>query len=97
MAYNSSKIMSVDDSVLNGVLSIIQGSNKRMWSGTMTELGTNLIKVLTKKQSEMLPGSPGALRVVLNRVINRIRNRKVSVKFARTTDYMRTRIVKFTR
>ncbi len=96
MASNSEKMMSVDEAVMHGVLSIING-NTKVWSGTMTELNATLSRVLGRKQSRVLPGSPGALRVVLNRVVNRLRNRRLSVRFARTTDHTRTRFVKFTR
>jgi hypothetical protein len=97
MASNSSKIVNVDEAVMTGVLSIISGNNARTWTGTMTGLNSNLKKVLGRRQSQVLPGSPGALRIVLNRVVNRLRNRKISVRFARTTDHTRTRFVKFSR
>lgn len=95
MTYNS-KTMLVDNLILEGVLTILE-KNDSSWIGTMTELNSNLVKVLGKKRSDMLPGSPSALRIVLNRVVNRLRNRKVSVKFARLNDHVRTRYVKFTR
>ena len=97
MASNSSRIMSVDEAVMTGVLSIINGNNARTWTGTMTELNSILKKVLGRRQSQVLPGSPGALRIVLNRVVNRLRNRRIGVRFARTTDHTRTRFVKFSR
>jgi hypothetical protein len=97
MASNGSKIVNVDEAVMTGVLSIISGNNARTWTGTMTGLNSNLKKVLGRRQSQVLPGSPGALRIVLNRVVNRLRNRKISVRFARTTDHTRTRFVKFSR
>lgn len=92
----TSKINSVNEAVLTGVASLLE-KNGQVWTGTMTELNLALVKNLGRKSSSMLPGSPGALRVVLNRVINRIRNRGISVRFARTTDHARTRYVKFTR
>jgi hypothetical protein len=89
--------INVDDVVLNGILEVLKKSNVKVWSGTMTELNSALVRVLGRKRSEILPGSPGALRTVTNRVVNRLRNRKVSVKFVRTTDHTRTRLVRFTR
>lgn len=83
----------VDEIVFNGVTNLL---NNNSWTGTMTDLKTCLNKRLNKEQRTLLPGSPGALRVVLNRVINRIRNKGISVKFARTNDHARTRYVKFT-
>jgi len=94
---SNSKQIKVDDVVLNSVLEVLRKHGSRTWTGTMTELSTALTKVVGKRQSDVLPGSPSALRVVLNRVVNRLRTRKVSVKFARTNDHMRTRYVKFTR
>jgi hypothetical protein len=97
MASISNKIMNVDEAVMQGVLSIIGNGNTGKWTGTMTELRTTLNRVLGRKQAKVLPGSPGALRIVLNRVVNRLRNRRISVRFARTTDHARTRFVRFTR
>ena len=92
---SNSKNISLDNVVLNGIIRVIDRKDNMVWTGTMTELGSSLVRVLSKKQSAMLPGSPGALRVVINRVINRLRSRGVSVRFARTTDHVRTRYVRF--
>ena len=89
--------INVDNVVLTGILTVLDRSNVRSWSGTMTELQTVLVRVLGKKRSTVLPGSPGALRVVVNRVVNRLRSRSVSVRFSRTTDHARTRFVRFSR
>lgn len=88
----------VETVVLNGVTSLMRNVKRgRNWTGTMTELNTNLVSVLGRKASRDLPGSPSALRVVLNRVANRLRNSGVGVKFGRTTDHTRTRFVRFSR
>lgn len=92
---SNSKTNSLDNAVVDGVIRVIDRSNVQAWTGTMTELNSALVKVLGKKQSLVLPGSPGALRVVVNRVANRLRSRGVSVRFARTTDRNRTRYVRF--
>jgi len=92
MALNS-KTNSVDDVVLQGVMKVVS-SDGSSWRGTMTELNSNLNKVL---KTNSLPGSPSALRVVLNRITNRLRSRGVSIRFGRTTDRMRTRFVRFVR
>lgn len=84
---------SIDDTVLNSVLNVV---GNQVWLGTMTELKTALSKNLGRNRS-ILPGSPGALRVVINRVVNRLRSRKISVRFLRTTDHARTRLVRFAR
>lgn len=90
-----SKTNSVDNLVLESVLQFTEKNTS--WEGTMTELRTYLVKMLGKKQSASLPGSASALRVVLNRIVNRLRNRKVSVKFVRLNDHVRTRYVRFAR
>lgn len=88
---NSNKMtsnMSVDNVVFNGILTVVN-KNKNSWVGTMTDLNSALQRVLGKQSQ--LPGSPAALRIVTNRVINRLRNRKISVKFSRTAQ---TRLIK---
>lgn len=105
MASNSKKVVrrtttetSVDSVVFSGIVSVVKGMRKgTIWTGTMTELNSALVSTLGRKNSNILPGSPSALRVVLNRVVSRLRNNKVSVKFGRTTDHSRTRYVKFSR
>lgn len=87
----------VNDIVFRSISTIVDKNNEDRWIGTMTELMTAMNRVLSKKQRTMLPGSPSALRVVINRVVNRLRNRGVGVKFTRTTDHARTRLVRFTR
>jgi hypothetical protein len=102
MISNSKKVVrktssenTVENLVYNGVIKSVKKGT--VWTGTMTELNSALVSVLGKKNSNVLPGSPSALRVVLNRVVSRLRNSKVSVKFGRTTDHSRTRYVKFSR
>ena len=82
--------INIDDVVLTGVLKILDKNNQ--YFGTMTDLSLDLIKSLGK--TAVLPRSPSALRIVLNRVVNRLRSRGVSVKFGRTNDHNRTRFVK---
>jgi len=91
-----SAIDSVDDIVFRGVSSVVEKQSKDMWIGTMTELARALNRVSSKRQRTILPGSPGALRVVINRVVNRLRNSGIGVRFVRTTDHGRTRLVRFT-
>lgn len=87
----------INDTVLDGILMVLDKSNVGSWSSTMTKLETALVRVLGKKRSIVLPGSPAALRVVINRVVNRLRTRGISVRFTRTTDHTRTRVVRFSR
>jgi hypothetical protein len=84
----------VNDIVFSGILNVVNRNRTNKWSGTMTDLGSLLRRVLSKKQSAVLPKSPSALRVVTNRVVNRLRNKSVSVKFVRSTDRARTRLVR---
>lgn len=94
----NSKTNSVDNVVLQGVLKALESNaTSRQWHGTMTELHAILKKSCNKNQNKdnLLPGSPSALRVAVNRVTNRLRRRGVSVKFGRANDRTRTRFVKF--
>lgn len=94
MATNN-RVSIVDDVIFRGINSIVERQAEGTWIGTMSELNTALNRVLSKKQRTLLPGSPGALRVVINRLANRIRNRGIGVRFGRTTDHSRTRYVRF--
>jgi len=85
----------VEEIVLRGIVSVME--NRSVWVGTMTNLTTALNRVLSKHQRTVLPNSPSALRLVINRVINRLRNRGVGVRFGRSTDHARTRYVRFAR
>lgn len=85
----------VNDVVCRGILSVVERRSNGNWLGTMTELVTALNRVLSKRQRTFLPGSPGALRVTINNVANRLRNRGIGVRFGRTTDHTRTRYVRF--
>lgn len=87
----------VNEIAVRGVISVMEGQSGSKWTGTMTNLTTALNRVLSRRQRTLLPGSPGALRVVINRVVNRLRNRGIGVRFGRTTDHARTRYVRFTR
>jgi hypothetical protein len=85
--------------VVNSVVKFLNGMkniNQNVWTGTMTSLDKNLRRVMGKSLPENWPGSPSALRVVLNKSINRLRNRKIRVQFERSSDRSRTRIVQIT-
>lgn len=104
MAYKSkiitrrnNTINEVDNIVFRGISAVVNAeSNGGLWKGTMSELMTALNRVSSKRQRTILPGSPGALRIVINRVASRIRNRGIGIRFGRTTDHARTRFVRFT-
>jgi len=81
--------------VFNGILSVLDQHPDTSWIGTMTNLSSLLNRALPKTERSMLPRSPSALRIVVNQVVNRLRNRGIGVKFARTTDHGRTRYVRF--
>jgi hypothetical protein len=86
----------VNDLVFTKVNTIVSNQSGSKWIGTMTNLMTALNRVSSRRQRGILPGSPGALRVVINRVANRLRSRGIGVRFNRTTDHARTRYVRFT-
>ena len=91
---SKTNVNNVNDVIFRGVLSVVERHSAGHWNGTMTELNTTLNRVLSKKQRTMLPGSPGALRMVINKITNRLRNKGMSVRFGRTKDHMRTRFVR---
>jgi len=95
MASNNRENDQVSDSILAGVLALLNRRTSGEWVGTMSELDNSLVRVLGKKIPENWPRSPSALRVALNKAVNRLRVRKVTVRFGRTSDHMRTRYVKF--
>lgn len=86
----------IDEIVLAKVSTVVENQSGSRWTGTMTNLMTAINRVSSRRQREILPGSPGALRVVINRIANRLRNRGIGVRFGRTTDHARTRFVRFT-
>lgn len=89
---NSSKV-DVSDTIFRGVISMLKRRSK--YEGTMSQLNGILVKSVGRNDSKW-PGSPSALRVSLNRVVNRLRNAGVSIRFVRSTDHVRTRLVKMT-
>ncbi len=86
----------VNELVFTKINTVVSNQSGSRWTGTMTNLMTALNRVSSKRQREILPGSPGALRVVINRIANRLRNRGIGVRFNRSTDHARTRYVRFT-
>lgn len=86
----------IDEIVLSKIYTVVESQSGSKWTGTMTNLMSAINRVSSKRQREILPGSPSALRVVINRVANRLRNRGIGVRFGRTTDHARTRYVRFT-
>lgn len=94
----NSTVTSVETVVLSGVTQVLRNVRRGGdWTGTMTELNRALVSALGRRASASLPGSPSALRVVLNRVVRKLRSNGVSVRFGRTTDHARTRYVSFSR
>lgn len=93
----NTEVTDIGDIALRGIKSIVDSQG--VWTGTMTSLQTALkrTKVLSVNQKSLLPRSPSALRIAVNRVVNRLRSRGIGVKFGRTTDHTRTRFVRFTR
>jgi len=91
---SNSKTNEVSNVVFESVKSVL---NKRgNWTGRMTDLDTLLRRDLKKNVPENWPGSPSALRVRLNSVVNRLRNAGMSIRFVRASNRTRTRLVRFT-
>jgi hypothetical protein len=93
----NSKTNQVRNEVSNTIFSSVRSIVARRttpWVGTMTELGETIENRVSVPKN--WPGSASALRVAFNRVINRLRNAGVSVRFTRSTNHMRTRLVVLT-
>lgn len=86
--------LSTDEVVLQGVISLIDRRPSQSWNGTMSTLQNALRRSTSVESRSALPRSPSALRVVLNRIVNRVRTRGISVKFSRTNT---VRSVQFSR
>ena len=67
---------------------------KGLWLGTMTDLNLAVGKTARLK-AKVVSASPSVLRLQLNKVVNRLRNAGLSVRFYRSPDKARTRLVKF--
>lgn len=93
MTLNSKINNEISDAMFNGVRTILS-RRTTPWIGTMTELDASLNRVLRDRVPSDWPGSPSALRVSFNRVVNRLRNAGVSIRFTRSTDHTRTRLVR---
>jgi hypothetical protein len=88
MVYNK-KEMTVSDALVFGIKTLVR-RRATPWVGTMTQLNEVLQNRL-HTLPENWPGSASALRVALNKAVNRIRNAGVSVRFSRS----KTRLVEF--
>lgn len=91
----TNRYVEVNEVIYKGITSVVERKSDGIWVGTMSELTGALNRVLSKRQRTLLPASPSALRLAVNRVVSRIRNKGISVKFGRTTDHTRTRFVRF--
>lgn len=97
MASNSKANSEVSNTLFSGVKSIIR-RRATPWVGTMTDLDSAVSRALMNTKNGVpinWPASPSALRVALNIVVNRLRNAGVSIRFVRSSDYTRTRLVEF--
>lgn len=72
-----------------------KGGDNNKWIGSMTELDRALRNVIRTKTPSNWPSSPSVMRKVLNNAVYSLRRSGVSIKFSRTTDHMRKRVVEF--
>jgi len=84
----------VSNLVVNGIVRLVS-RRSTPWVGTMTQLNNALTASLGNSVPAFWPGSASVLRVVLNRVVRRVRAEGISVRFTRTSDNTRTRLVEF--
>lgn len=89
-----SREVNISDVIVETTATFVTKSNK--WQGTMTDLRKSLSRILGKQTPETWPGSPSALRVLLNKNLSRLRKRGITVRFTRSTDRNRTRLVQLT-
>jgi hypothetical protein len=79
----------VDDMVLNAVVSYL--SNVSEVKNTITNITKAMISNMPNKERKMFPTHPATVRVILNRITNRLRSRGITIQFSRGSDSMRTR------
>ena len=91
MFNNNENNVSVDDVIVQTVANFVQTHTN--WTGTMTQLSRKIARTAGRTNRNYLPGSPSALRKVIDRNLRRIRSRGVTVRFTRSTDRNRTRYV----
>lgn len=65
------------------------------WTGTMTQLSRAITSGIRRAVPLDWPTNPSILRRVVNTVAYSLRKEGVRVKFERSTDHMRTRLVSF--
>jgi hypothetical protein len=95
MTYNSKQNNEISEVIFKGVKAIMR-RRTTPWQGTMTDL---FITIEDRRKMGSIPanwpGSASALRVALNKVVNRLRNAGIGVRFTRSTNHARTRLVEF--
>lgn len=80
---NNSDNTEVLESIFSGVRGLLN-KRKTPWVGTMSELNDILLSRGGGQVLETWPKSPSSLRLALNKVVNRLRNAGVSIKFTRS-------------
>lgn len=88
---STSVINATKDVVRERVIALID--RKEQFEGTMTQLNRAITSGIRRSVPAVWPGSPSVLRKVLNKVVSSLRKSGVSVKFMRTSDHERTRMV----
>lgn len=87
---SKSKTNEVSTVVFSGVKQLVN-RRRTPWVGTMSDL----MVVINNGRFATLPKTPSAMRVALNKVVNKLRNAGISIRFSRSTDHARTRLVRF--
>lgn len=83
----------VKQAIVNGMKAVV-GRRSTPWVGTMTELK----EVLSNRvEQNLLPGSSSALRMTLNTMTRRLKTAGLKVRFSRSTDRKRTRLVEISK
>lgn len=84
----------VATTIATRIVSLLNRRENGTWKGTMTDL--NRVITAGRTPIEEWPGSPGALRRVINYIRPALVRAGVRMNFSRTPDRIRTRLVTFT-
>lgn len=82
MASSKTVKANIDTEIMNAIIALLDKKNEI--SDTMTGFQNKLVKKISKRLRDRFPKSPAALRVVFNRISNKLRSRGISVVFSRS-------------
>ena len=78
------KQKTVDNIILNAVQNVVSKRGDKGIDATLTQVQKTIYTNISKEDRKILPKSPSSLRIVLNRIINRLKVRGIRLNFTRT-------------